>query len=206
MSKMQIKVPPPRQLTNEETTHTLSQWRINYKQYCKRDDAFKPFLLATTRWNAGQTNYGFTAAINNRQPEVLASDLEDFLYMLASFLPHGYITDKIVKKSTSFESAFAIIEENYGLVPSQETLCDFPTLSRMPNEPYRQLYDRMVSFVTKHLMNRSATLPEVDGIAIPEGGDQLSVSLLNLVALQWINTEGAKIPNAAPSRGGITLS
>ena len=77
---MQIKVPPPRQLTNEETTHTLSQWRINYKQYCKRDDAFKPFLLATTRWNAGQTNYGFTAAINNRQPEVLASDLEDFLY------------------------------------------------------------------------------------------------------------------------------
>ena len=57
----------------------------------------------------------------------------------------------------------------------------------MPNEPYRQLYDRMVSFVTKHLMNRSATLPEVDGIAIPEGGDQLSVSLLNLVALQWIN-------------------
>ena len=186
MSKTQIKVPPPRPLTNDETTHTLSQWRINFKQYCKRDDAFKPFLLASTRWNATQTNYGFTTAINNRQPEVLASDVEDFLYMLASFLPHGYITDKIVKKSTSFDTAFSIIEENYGLVPSQETLCDFPKLFRMPNEPYRQLYDRMVSYVTKHLMVRSQ-LTEVDGVVIPEGGDQLSVSILNLIALQWIS-------------------
>ena len=39
-----------------------------------------------------------------------------------------------------------IIEENFGLIPSQETLCDFPSLSREPNEPYRQFYDRMVSF------------------------------------------------------------
>ena len=183
----QIKVPPPRPLTNDETTHTLAQWRINYKQYCKRDDAYKPFLLASTRWNASQENYGFVAAINGRQPEVLANDIEDFLYMLASFLPHGYITDKIVKKSTSFETAFLIIEENYGLVPSQETFCDFITLSRMPNEPYRQLYDRMVSFVSKHLMPRTTALTEVDGVEIPTAGDQLSVSLLNLVALQWVN-------------------
>ena len=187
MSKSVLKVPPPRPLTNKETTHTLSQWRINFKQYCKKDDSFKPFLLGDTTWNATATNYGFTEAINGRQPSALASDVEDFLYLLASFLPHGYITDKIVKKSTSFESAFLIIEENYGLVPSQETLCDFPTLVRMPNEPYRQLYDRMVSFITKHLMGRSTTINEVDGVMIPEDGDQLSVSLLNLVALQWIN-------------------
>ena len=187
MSKSALKVPPPRPLTSKETTHTLSQWRINFKHYCKKDDAFKPFLLGNTTWNSGATDYGFTEAINGRQPNVFTSDVEDFLYLLASFLPHGYITDKIVKKSTSFESAFLIIEENYGLVPSQETLCNFPMLTRMPNEPYRQLYDRMVSFITKHLMGRSVTMTEVDGVMIPEGGDQLSVSLLNLVALQWIN-------------------
>ena len=185
MSKSgQIKVPPPRPLNNSETTHTLAQWRINFKQYCKRDESYRTFLQSTTTWDSNRENYGFTATVGTKTPAMQAEDLQDFLYMLASFLPHGYITDKIVKKSTSFESAFLIIEENFGLVPSQESLCDFLDLSRSPNEPFRQFYDRMVSFMTKHLMKEGVT--EVDGVTVPTGGDSLSVSLLNMIALLWI--------------------
>ena len=185
-SKGHVKVPPPRPLTDSESTHSLTQWRINFKQYCKRDEAFKLFLQSDTTWDASRENYGFEADHGNRSPIQLADDLEDFLHMLASFLPHGYITEKIVRKSTSLSSAFAIIEENFGLVPSQESWCDFATLSRAPNEPYRQFYDRMVSFVTKHLMAEDVKNTEVDGVIIPRGGDQLTVSLLNMVALNWI--------------------
>ena len=114
--KGQVKVPPPRPLTNSETTHTLSQWKINFRQYCKRDDSYRHFLKSTTSWDASQTDYGFTGTIGGREAKAVADDLEDFLHMLASFLPHGYITDKIVTKSTSFETAFLIIEENFGLI------------------------------------------------------------------------------------------
>ena len=136
-------------------------------------------------WDAASENYGFTATISGRTPLQLCEDVQDFLLMLSSYLPHGYITDKLLKKSRSFESAFAIIEEHYGLTPSQETFCDFSSMVRLPDEPYRQYYDRLVAFMTKHLMPEGTQ--EVDGISVKEGGETLSISLLNLIALQWIS-------------------
>ena len=171
----QVKVPPPRPLLNNEMTHTLAQWKINFRQYCKRDEAFNYFLRSSTKWDSTKPNYGFTTAVGSREPAVVADELEDFLHMLASFLPHGYITEKIVSKSTSFESAFFIIEENFGLVPSQESLCDFPDLVREPNEPYRQFFDRMVSFISKHLMPASTASVKVESVQVPNTGDTLSV-------------------------------
>ena len=110
-----------------------------------------------------------------------------FWLMLASYLPRGYITDKIPNKSVSFESAFNIIEDHYGLIPSQETLCDLVQLSRLPGEPYRQFFDRLVAFMNRHLMPHN-TKEEytVDGVKGPPTGDTLSVSMLNLLALRWL--------------------
>ena len=134
-----IKVLPPRALAEVETTHSLTQWKVNFRQYCKKDDHYKHFLASSVSWDASLTNYGFTAAINSREPELLAEDVQDFLLMLSSYLPHGYITDKILTRSKSFESAFAIIEEHYGLTPSQETLCDFSSLVRFAKSSRRNL-------------------------------------------------------------------
>ena len=90
--------------------------------------------------------------------------------MLASYLPHEYITDKLLKKSVSFDSAFSIIEDHYGVTPSQETFCDFSGLKRLPNEPYRQFYDRMVSFVEKHLVKGHRTkTTSLESVSIPPG-------------------------------------
>ena len=110
-----------------------------------------------------------------------------FWLMLASYLPRGYITDKIPNKPVSFESAFSIIEDHYGLIPSQETLCDLVQLSRLPGERYRQFFDRLVAFMNRHLMPHN-TKEEytVDGVKVPPTGDTLSVSMLNLLALRWL--------------------
>ena len=86
-------------------------------------------------------NYGFLNNVGNRTPETSKEDVQDFLHMFESYLPHGYITDKIVKKSRSFESAFTIVEEHFGLSPSQETFCDISSMFHLPSEPYRQYYD-----------------------------------------------------------------
>ena len=79
-----IKVLPPRPLTDNETTHSLTQWKVNFKQYCKRDDHYRHFLVATTVWDASLENYGFTVNVGNRTPIALQEDVQDFLYMLAS--------------------------------------------------------------------------------------------------------------------------
>ena len=180
-----VKVLPPRALSESETTHSLAQWKINFRQYIKRDDAYKVFLQSTTKWDGTKDDYGFVENLGERTPTQLADDVEDFLHLLASFLPHGYLTDKIVRSSKDFESAFKIVEEHYGLIPSQETFCDFMSIARLPNEPYRQFFDRMVAFLRKHLMSSSCKV-EVDGTAVSEGGDGLTVTLLNLLTLEWI--------------------
>ena len=107
--------------------------------------------------------------------------------MLASYMPHGFITDRILQQSTSFDTAFTIIEESFGLLPTQETFCDFLSLNRLPNEPYRQFYERILSFMVQHLVPYQAKGGNlVSGVAVPPEGDTISVSLMNLVTLFWI--------------------
>ena len=188
MPSKHIKFHPPRPLTDQETTHTLSQWKINFRQFCKKDDSYKHFLGSEVIWNPEALNYGFTVNVGETTPAQLKDDLEDFLYMLASYLPHGFLTDKILKKSTSFNSAFKLIEEHFGLLPSQETFCDFSSLTRAPNEPYRQFFDRMLAFLSQHLMPyKRGGDNTVDGTVVPAGGDKITVTMMNMVAMLWLD-------------------
>ena len=55
-----VKIPPPRQLNNQETLQSLEQWYRTFKQYYKRDSHFKLFTLPTTRWDpTNLTTFGF---------------------------------------------------------------------------------------------------------------------------------------------------
>ena len=48
------------------------------------------------------------------------------------------------------------------------------------------MFDRMVAFATQHLMPAHDGDLSVDGINVPADGDKLTVSHLNLIALQWL--------------------
>ena len=186
-SNNRIKVLPPRPLTNNESSHSLAQWKINFRQFMKKDDAYASFLKSTVTWDASKENYGFIRKLDEREPAQVSDDLQDFLHMLASYMPHGFITDRILQQSTSFDTAFKIIEESFGLLPTQETFCDFLSLNRLPNEPYRQFYERILSFMVQHLVPFQAKgVNLVNGVAVPPEGDKISVSLMNLVTLFWI--------------------
>ena len=153
----------------------------------KRDDSYRPFL--TKEWDPTHVNYGLVAEADGlqRQPAALKDDLCDFLHILASYMPHGYLTDKLLTKSTSLVSAFKIIEENFNLLPTQESFFEFQSLKKMSSETYRQMFDRMVAFATQHLMPANTGNITVDGIKVPNAGDKLTVSHLNLITLQWLS-------------------
>ena len=187
MTTHHIKVNPPRALTSEETQQSMQQWKINFKQYMKRDDSYRIFL--NLEWNSSRLNYGLAAEADGqkRTPAVLADDLKDFLHILSSYVPHGYLTDKIIARSESLVSAFKIIEENFNLLPTQESFFEFLSLKKMSSETYRQMFDRMVAFSTQHLMPATTQNVIVDSIQVPAAGDKLTVSHLNLIALQWLS-------------------
>ena len=184
-----IKFAPPRPLTSEETQLTMQKWKVNFKQFIKRDSSYKGFLTAV--WDSSRDNYNLraeTTGLMRTAPE-MKENLLDFIHILASYLPHGYLTDKLLTKSTSFDSAFRMIEESYNLVPSQESYFDFITIKKMSSESYRQMYDRMVAFSIQHLMPASTNHQQVDvdGVVVPARGDSLSVSHLNMIALLWLS-------------------
>ena len=98
MSKNFSRNLPPRQLGSKETLQSLSHWQTSFKTFYKRDDIYRRFFKPIIRWNANETNYGFTDDTeNNRTGAEIAEDLVDLLNTVSSYLPHSYLTDKIVK-------------------------------------------------------------------------------------------------------------
>ena len=181
-----IKVPVPRKLENKETQQSLLQWKMQFRQYMKQDDHYRTFLASDVRWRPTQNNYGFAAETTGleRTAATLKDDCKDFLSILATFLPHGYLTDKLVTTTTSFENAFAVIEEHFGLQATQESLLDLESLNKQSGESYRQFYERLLAHVRQHMLTTAAV--SVDGATVPDGGDKLTVSHMNLVALMWL--------------------
>ena len=153
----------------------------------KRDPSYITFL--NMEWVPTAENYNLQEETEGlkRSPEALKDDLLDFLHILCSHLPHGYLTDRIISKSTSLLSAFRIIDESFNLLPNQESFFEFKGLKKMSSETYRQMFDRMVAFSSQHLMPARTPQVDVDGVLVPDGGDALTVSHLNLIALLWLD-------------------
>ena len=105
---------------------SLQQWRMQFRQYVKQDHHYKGFLNSNEQWNPSAADYGFITENDGLRRTALnkKEDCQDFLHLLATFLPHGYLTEKIVNTATSFNTAFNIIQEHYGLLPNQETFLD----------------------------------------------------------------------------------
>ena len=108
-----IKIREPRKLECNESRTSLQQWRMQFRQYIKQDDQYKRFLSSTEEWNPLERNYGFVAEEDGlrRNANDIMEDCKDFLHILATFLPHGYLTDKLVATVTSFARVFEIIQE-----------------------------------------------------------------------------------------------
>ena len=139
-----LRVKEPRKLENKESMQSLSQWKMQFRQFIKQDDHFKSFLASDSSWDPTLVNYGFSNETDGlkRSGTAKMDDCKDFLHMLATFLPHGYLTEKLVTTTKSFENAFEIILEHYGLLPSQESFLNVMSLSKETGESYRQFFER----------------------------------------------------------------
>jgi len=178
-----IKLREPRKLECNESLTSLHQWKLQFRQFVKQDDQYKGFLSSEVRWDPTVVNYGFLAETNGlrRSATDKMDDCKDFLHLLATFLPHGYLTEKLISTATSFAKAFDIIQEHYGLMPTQESFLDLDSFSKQTGESYRHFYERIQAHTRQHLHNIPGVT--VEEARVPEGGDRISVSHANLLAL-----------------------
>ena len=200
-----IKIKEPRKLECKETVLSLQQWKMQYKQYMKQDDQYKTFLGSNVVWDPNLPNYGFIAETRGleRTANDIMDDCKDFLHILATFLPHGYLTEKIVKTATSFEKAFEIIQEHYGLLPTQESFLDLESFNKQTGESYRQFYERLLAHARQHLHSTPGIA--VDGAIVPEGGDTITVSHANLIALTWLRKVHPELLNIVRTEYSLEL-
>ena len=176
-----VKSPPPRPLSQKETLDSLNHWKTIFRNYYRRDSSFKQFLKSDCQWDFKQPNYAL-AQLDDEAPAERAENLGDFLSNLSGFLPHSYLTQKILEDTTCLQDCWDIIYEHYNVQITPETLLDFESLKKEPAENYRQFYERLLQHVRLHLAPDGAKAENLTNAR----ADTMSISLMNLVALQWL--------------------
>ena len=143
-----VKLPPPRQLTQNESLDSLDHWKSIFRSYFRRDSIFRQFLDTTAVWYPNRENYGLVEA-NDMTPQERCDALKDFLNTLAGFLPHSYLTSKLLN-TRKLEDCWDIIEEHYNVKVTPETFLDFENIKKNPEENYRQFYERLLQHSKLH--------------------------------------------------------
>ena len=181
-----VRNPPPRQLTQSETLDSLDHWKAKFRQYYRKDDDYKEFLSDVT-WDPSKENYGFTPqdltnAAEVRKTKQKAENLQDFLELLAGYLPYSYLTPKIVQDSTSLSQVWRIVYEHYNVLPNPETFLDFESLKKEPAENYRQFFERLLQHSRLHLADAGSKVENIK----PAEDEKMSITLMNHIALHWL--------------------
>ena len=189
-----VKSPPPRPLAQQETLDSLNHWKTLFRNYYRRDTVYKQFLASDFTWTPNQPNYGLAT-------QARKENLEDFLYKLAGFLPHSYLTDRIVKDTKSLQGCWDIIYEHYNVKITQETFLDFESLKKEPAENYRQFYEKLLQHSRLHLAPNGAKSEPLTNIT----NDSMTISLMNHVALQWLRKIDPQLINIIRTEYSVEL-
>ena len=154
------RTPPPRQLTTDESLESLNHWRSTFRTFYKRDDAYRRFFRSDFKWDPKAVNYGLEEETDGlkRPAADLKEDLIDLLNILAGFLPHSYLTDKLLNETTGWDDAFKIILEHYNVNVSCESLLDFEGLNKKSEETHRQFFERLLQHSKLHLAPKNAKI------------------------------------------------
>ena len=146
MARNVARNPPPRQLNNKETLETLTHWETTFRTFYKRDDVYKYFFKPGISWDPSEQYYGLrddNEGSNPRKKDELCEDLKDLSSTFAGYLPHSYLTEKILQ-SCSWAEVWQIVRDHYNVQVSSETMLDFEALQKTSEETYRQYFERLL--------------------------------------------------------------
>jgi len=183
----------PRKLEQKETRQTLNHWKTVFRNFYRRCQYYSLFLLPSTTWDQSE-NKGFLQETSGlkRNPETLASDLDGFLDCIASYLPFDYVAEKLRSESKDIQSVWSIIYEIYDAELTTSNYLDYASMSKGPEETYRNYFNRLVGFVRQHLPSKAV---EAEGVKCPREGEVMTIGLLDAIAVHWLNSIDKRLIN-----------
>ena len=119
-----VKLPPPRQLSQNETLESLEHWKSCFRNYFRRDAIFKIFLASDYKWDPSHPTYALKDTGDMTASE-MKDALIDFLSNLAGFLPNSYLTAKLERDTKCLKDCWDLSEEHYNVKVTSETLLNF---------------------------------------------------------------------------------
>ena len=75
-----------------------------------------------------------------------------------------------------------VIHDHYGVQVTSESLLDFESMYKQTGETHRQFYERLLQHVKQHLAPAGVKVEQLTTTS----ADKMSVSMMNMVALQWL--------------------
>ena len=207
-----VKSQIPDKLKSIETSDSLEHWIHRFKVYIQRDPVLSPYLTLT--WDYNQDNMGFVdpqgdLPEGHLTAEKKAENCKLFLAHVASFMEKSYYTKTIERRTTSANSIWKLLRELYNVETSADTLLDIGNVTYDKSESYLSFYHKLLYHAESNLAPANVT---VNHVATGANGDSLTVTMMDLVALQWLSKldtrlfDKVKIDFAVRIKAGERLS
>ena len=200
-------IPIPRMLLDTETHQSITAWEVSVKNFYRKDESYYPFVNAKTKWDADKPNYGMIAEHADsklkRDAEEMGEDVFSFLQIIAGYVPGDHLRVKIEQDSTDFKSVIQCIREFYDAEINTESSLDFIKMTRKPQEPHRQFYERLASHVREHMVGKGKV---VGSIKSPDDkNESMTLTLLNIIAQVWLSKTDPRLVDIVKKEYGAEL-
>ena len=177
----------PDNLQIKETAESLDKWISDFKVYIQRDPVFAPFLTET--WDYDEPNMGFVDPAEgvprgDLPAATKATNCKLFLAHFTTFLKRPYHNRGIQERTTSCDSIWKLLRTVYNVEPSAENLLDIGDVTYDKSESHLSFFHKIIYMIESNMAPGAIT---VDHVTTGANGDKLSVTLMDVAAVMWIN-------------------
>ena len=189
------KAPKPWKLTETETFTSFTNWQSNLSYVLSQETNFVPFLAPDMTWSKASTaNRGLQAVTtggNQLSAAQRNAHLQQMLGLIAQWVP-TFLTNDIVKSSTSMADVWNFIRKYYGFQQSEVTFMKFSSITWEEGERPERLYQRVLAHLQDNLLQKDGKLKH-DGVDVT-ADEVISPTVERLAVLRWMELLHPQLP------------
>ena len=205
------RAPKQWQLSKNETLNSFTNWKENLLYSLSLDSGFSPFLVDGFSWlkktaanpTRGLTDDGegvaaslrLTAVQKNAKLELMLGQIANYATIISR--------NSIVKSSTSLNTIWIKIREQYGFQTNGSRFLDLSHIQLAAGERPEDLYQRLISFFDDNSLTVESGLLH-HGI-VANSDEEISPSLENVIAFLWLERIHIGLPGLVKQRYGSEL-
>lgn len=180
----------PWKLEEEETFSSFNAWKTTLMIHVNGKAEYRPFTNCTwLKYSSSNPTRGFTSDPTTDPPTGLtavqkAENLSMMLGLITTFVPH-FLSNSIVRDSTSLDSVWQFIRKYYGFKQSEGNFMKYYSIRWEEGERPERLYQRLLAHLQDNLLTRDGKIQH-DG-ECPTVDEDMSATVERLCVLRWMD-------------------